>query len=889
MSLHLPSRLAAITLTSPALIETIRAFVTGHRAWDARWEDTLRGAVEVTAERSLGTVPPHQIRAHLRCLEDGTAVGWTALEDDDALLDTPRRPSDVGRHPLLLRALILLADRLLVWNHGHFRLRSATLLEFQQLVGDVAPDQVLMLAAAAERSADGHLVPRPRHLDRRSLEAILTSPLIPAVDLPIIDAIARRGLAEIHRHAGGSAQPALLWLDLLRDPTALARTISRRTDLDHDRRRALLNHSAGLRDARHLRTLLVSALLRAATTAPPSSSDDESRKWWDDWSRDVRRTLATFGAPVRYGESPGRSVDIDPAARLAGGHLAPPASERALLYYAFRLLLQPRHATGPAHPPRTHFLLALHAYIIQQNHLVRALVQPGSDREGLQRFVFDYYRTPLAVGRKRARGTERQATETGRVRWLEARMGPDGVTRKLSHLIESIRTLGDDQPTRLGVIERRAIDCRQPRGEAPGLGVVLHFIRQPERALTPPAGDPSARPGLTVRRSAAFALPPRFSRLRARLWRETFEIMRLDGYRDLAPYLVGLDVAGDETTTPVEVFAPMIRFLRSPFRRRRHTEAELGPLPAVPPLALTCHAGEDFVHLLSGMRAVDETLRFLDMRRGDRLGHALALGIEPQRWADRMGTVVSMPLETRVDDLAWFLDRLSRHGEFSHVARQVERELAGLTRRLYEGVDRGALDDARWDLQFRAWCWRRCDPTDSEGRSAAGLPSDLRLFLRAERDENLAALGEDAQRLWRTHQRSPGVRDRGATLIQVPVRPSWLPAIRRVQVDLIDTLIRRDIAIEINPSSNLAIGPFDDLTEHPVFRWYPPGAARDRAHPFVVVGSDDPGIFATELLHEYAYLARAAEQRGAAPRQVADWLEDLRQTSVMFSFLPATA
>lgn len=865
MPLHLPSRLAVLTLSAPTLIDTIRDGVTGHRPWDARWSDIIRHGVSAAAERELGTVPPHQIRAHLRGLADGTAIGWSAAEADAGAYAHPREPDRDGEKPLLARALVLLADRLLVWNHGHFRLRAATLLEFQQLVGEVAPDQLLMLAAAAERSVSGHLVPRPRRLDRRTLDAILTAPLIPSVDLPIVDALVGRGLAEVHRHVGGSAQPALLWLDLLRDPTALARRIARERDIDPERRRELLLHSARLRDARHLRALIATALLRLR---------EVSGQGWQIWSRDVWRTLATFGAPVRYGTTPGESVTLDPAERLLHRDLPSPASERALLYHAFRQVLQPPQAVRRQQSfPRDAFVLALHTYLIQQNHFTRTLVQPAAGQEGLERFVVDYYRSPLAGARGDVSGVLQQASDTGRVRWLEGRMGPRRAASKVSRLLADTRQLADGRR----VYARRVtpVPCDRPRGRAPAVGVVLHFIRQPERA-------PSES-----RAGSVFGLPARFARLRARLWREAFEVMRLDAFRHLAPYLVGLDVAGSEIATPVEVFAPMIRFLRSPFRRRRHAEASVGPLPLVPPLALTCHAGEDFRHLLSGMRAVDETLRFLDMRRGDRVGHALALGVEPERWAARVGSVVSMPLESRVDDLVWFLDRLARHPELAHVARQAERELSGLARRLYGEIPAEVFGDGRWELLYRAWCWRRCDPANA-GERPAGLPSDLRLFLHAERDESLAAFGGDARALWMAHQRDVTVRRRGPALIQVPVRADWLPAIRRIQVDLLGSLVRRNIAIEINPSSNLAIGPFDDLTEHPVFRWFPPGAARDRAHPFIVVGSDDPGIFATELLHEYAYLARAAEERGAAPRQVADWLEDLRQTSVMFSFLPGT-
>jgi adenosine deaminase len=104
---------------------------------------------------------------------------------------------------------------------------------------------------------------------------------------------------------------------------------------------------------------------------------------------------------------------------------------------------------------------------------------------------------------------------------------------------------------------------------------------------------------------------------------------------------------------------------------------------------------------------------------------------------------------------------------------------------------------------------------------------------------------------------------------------------------MLGKLGRRRVAIEINPSSNTSVGFLQNLSEHPVFRWHGPGDVRDDA-PFVVVGSDDPGIFATELLHEYAFLAQAAIERGAEPRAVKRWLEELRQTSIDFCFVPET-
>ena len=75
------------------------------------------------------------------------------------------------------------------------------------------------------------------------------------------------------------------------------------------------------------------------------------------------------------------------------------------------------------------------------------------------------------------------------------------------------------------------------------------------------------------------------------------------------------------------------------------------------------------------------------------------------------------------------------------------------------------------------------------------------------------------------------------------------------------------------------------MQDHPIFRWHPPEEDDKAIRPFVVVGSDDPGIFATELIYEYAYLARAAQARGASQREIRDWLRELRKTSIDLCFV----
>nr|WP_321399150.1 hypothetical protein [uncultured Desulfobacter sp.] len=74
--------------------------------------------------------------------------------------------------------------------------------------------------------------------------------------------------------------------------------------------------------------------------------------------------------------------------------------------------------------------------------------------------------------------------------------------------------------------------------------------------------------------------------------------------------LHGIDAASNELQASPEVFAPIYRRLRR--NGFRH---------------FTYHSGEDFAHLLSGVRTLFEAVEFLELQSGDRIGHATALGI----------------------------------------------------------------------------------------------------------------------------------------------------------------------------------------------------------------------------------------------------------------------
>lgn len=129
-------------------------------------------------------------------------------------------------------------------------------------------------------------------------------------------------------------------------------------------------------------------------------------------------------------------------------------------------------------------------------------------------------------------------------------------------------------------------------------------------------------------------------------------------YKKTAFRILGIDAASQEIGCRPEVFGTVFRALQLD---TQSLYSENGVL-RVPQLRATYHVGEDFLDLTDGLRAIDEAILFLNLDCGDRLGHALALGISVRDWYASKRRHISLPLQDYLDNLVWLYHSIVRYG-----------------------------------------------------------------------------------------------------------------------------------------------------------------------------------------------------------------------------------
>lgn len=380
---------------------------------------------------------------------------------------------------------------------------------------------------------------------------------------------------------------------------------------------------------------------------------------------------------------------------------------------------------------------------------------------------------------------------------------------------------------------------------------------------------------------------------------------------DVSKRVLGIDACSNEIITRPEVFGQAFRFLKShlpseDFQKIYMKDNSIGRLRA------TFHVGEDFLDIIDGLRAIDECVTFLNFTHGDRLGHAIVLGIDVEEWYEKKFYKVNLTKQAILDNIAWLIKKI-REFDIEDGPKIIEK-LTPIYNKYYLEIfddslvlysDNYGEDKEKIyknapvipvDTYMEAWKLRGDNP---EWYIDKNIQHGLSFWDRcAKRESNSQGESNNlVENIYINYHFNPKVKVRGYKKEIFKIEPYIVEAVKKIQKEMQIYIRQRGIGIECNPSSNYLISNFKRYDKHPILNFYNLGLtideneAKDCPQMFVSINTDDQGVFGTLLGNEFALMGIALEKakdKNGKPlynqSMIYDWLDRVRKMGIEQSF-----
>ncbi len=344
----------------------------------------------------------------------------------------------------------------------------------------------------------------------------------------------------------------------------------------------------------------------------------------------------------------------------------------------------------------------------------------------------------------------------------------------------------------------------------------------------------------------------------------------------------GIDAASSEIGCRPEIFAQAFRFLKASG------------------YYATFHVGEDFYDIADGLRAIDEAITFLGLEAGDRLGHALALGIDPDDFYDERHNYIALPAQWMLDNVVWLYFSSRKYNTPIEPSTEdfLLRTFRDLVRRIgYETIDGDGLIGKIEIIDYYQSMLLRGDAPktlDDKRTDNQWMVNSEWQFYEKQQSEELREIriwNKQAQTLHYDYMSNGKIMTNGRKIKSFVVPMGYRKLIRHMQDQMMKFVSKMQLGIECCPSSNYKIGYCKRYDRHPIFRFMPV-RGYDMQYPLAVtVNTDDLGIFSTSLPNEYSLLALAllkiTDSEGNhiySTQEVYDWIERIIKNGEKFAF-----
>lgn len=437
-----------------------------------------------------------------------------------------------------------------------------------------------------------------------------------------------------------------------------------------------------------------------------------------------------------------------------------------------------------------------------------------------------------------------------------------------------------------GSVKRGVLTYCSGKDLAQRYTIILHFIKRSDDKLKRKTNRD------------AFC---RHYELRNRVKKQSLAIhnlLRIYANQGKCSRVVGIDAASSEIACRPEVFGQSYRFLKNSIKSSQYSK-----IPS--DLGFTFHVGEDFLDIVDGLRAISESLLFLNLENRDRLGHALVLGTDAYAYYAKRGHYISMTKQMFLDNIVWLYFEGSTCDGFNMIAVRLRTLYFKYYHEIYEKSIallkndkriRQEFDTVTMEDYFQSWLLRGDNPEKYRSPQVLDhtFSSYYDLYAFNERKAVCEARRNiKARYLYHLYHYGELVYEEGNKSDQIKVDEDFIYVIQQMQKKLLCEIERLHLSIETNPTSNYRIGDFTRYDEHPILQFFNYGLNHgDKPEHSITVSinTDDKGVFSTSLEREFSVMAAALEkkcdvEKGAnSPRMIYDWLDRVREMAFEMKF-----
>ncbi|WP_312333254.1 hypothetical protein [Sphingobacterium sp.] len=322
--------------------------------------------------------------------------------------------------------------------------------------------------------------------------------------------------------------------------------------------------------------------------------------------------------------------------------------------------------------------------------------------------------------------------------------------------------------------------------------------------------------------------------------------------------VVGIDAASSEFDTPPEVFAPSFRMLRnSGFKH------------------FTFHAGEDFHHILGGIRAIYEAIKFCGLSNGDRIGHATAIGISSTQWLKEVGSEIYITKGDYFDDLVFCYHIIVnlKIDSLKNLLPIIIHTIQNLAQEIYGGFYTIGVIEGAWLLRSA------CPFHNSNEMTVENIDFEEQEFTRT-----LHQKYSQSKEIYEKFHTVEIKNNRDEIIVVSPSEIFLDTDIELIQKAILKFMNENEIVIETLPTSNVRIGIHKDFSTYHLWNWIR-WKREGESIPPIVLGTDDPGIFATNIYNEYAsvYLM-LIQHHHISHSEAIEIISEINENSLVYRF-----